>query len=287
MDGGLLRWLRLVEVPVVYAKQQRIIHRAAVLKELAVRLYLPDKALPPALLKLESAVQVEVFQARGRLHGPLCFPADRGALEVVQAVDDNIRQHYVCHHQESDLSARLGCDSVHTVEAGEQRVRGGDHVLVVVGQHLQQDLHLLLAHCLHHEPLVVGEVEHTAGLAGALALPECLVAAERQHVVGGVDLKELTELLEGEGCIVLPGEVLGRVRRRYLRPVARKVHLHFLNRVFRQHVLSGVEGRYPADAVADPLLQAEHEVVALVPLEDGLPRPLQRLLLLHLPHGTV
>ena len=69
-----------------------------------------------------------------------------------------------------------GLDAVEAVELDEQRLRVALHMGVVAGQQLHEELHLLLAHGLDEEPLVVADEEHAAGLAGGRQLPQRLVA---------------------------------------------------------------------------------------------------------------
>lgn len=69
-----------------------------------------------------------------------------------------------------------------TVEAGEQRVWVLHAVVVILGYKVDEQVHLLLAHCLDHEALIVGNEEHAARLPRRGQFPQSAAAGWRPSI---------------------------------------------------------------------------------------------------------
>jgi hypothetical protein len=83
---------------------------------------------------------------------------------------------------------------VQAVELGEQCVLVRAHVAVVGGQHVEQGVHLRLAHGLDEEAVVVREVEHGAALARGGQLAQRVAAGEGHHVLRRVCGKQVAQV---------------------------------------------------------------------------------------------
>lgn len=156
----------------MYADQQAIIHHVDLLQQLNVSsdLLRQQSSLLRSQFKSPPAVDpVQVLQYRSRVRGsPFLWvlPSDGTSFKVVGLVDIAMRWEEVVHDDEVDLLPVRHLDAMQAVEPGQQRMRVGLQMGVVLFQHPAEELVFAMMKGLDDEPVVSREVEERAGFAG-------------------------------------------------------------------------------------------------------------------------
>ena len=126
----------------------------------------------------EKFVSAYVYCTRGSLqaheqhHCFIIYDKSKYALAQCQLISRTCTRQSG-NELEPCLRSADGFDAVYPIEASQQGVWIVQAVLVVLGDEIYEQVHLLLPHGLDHEALIVGDEKDAARLSRRSQLPQC------------------------------------------------------------------------------------------------------------------
>jgi hypothetical protein len=127
-------------------------------------------------------------------------------------VDVAVRREEVVHDDEVNLAPSRQLDTMKAIETGQQGVRVGLDMLMVVLEDGAKKFVLRVRDRFDDEPVVAREVEERPRLSGRAEFGQDVFGGEREQVVGGVQVEMfLAQVAKDPRRVVLEFEVvLGR-----------------------------------------------------------------------------